>query len=390
MTDKECNNIIFCQASIPYGDMGDLVLTKILIMKLRAYGRLIVNDYGVPEWYVQQLGLKDEERASFYKVKFAFLIWLYSIKTLIKKYKTYLILRPGHLYGKDYKFTIKMFQSALFFGFLRLFGVRICRFGTSIESFSKAHQLAEKLRAFFMYFYSVRDSLSRQYALKIGIQNVKLFPDLFWFLEKNGTSTNLKYLMQIPRALKKPIEIDKGYVIFSFRDKFKEFDIFGYKNNIYTALDRIAEVICKQWKMKLVICYQVVQDAKFSKELKERYQESYDILFIEDLIDSRYVHDLYSKASMIFSNRLHVLMLAMLCGTTSVALIDVLHEPKINGIYNDAGLNYLVFDIAKRNINPNILLKLLNNTTTTKRDIDMAFDINRKTGEDLFEKVFKG
>jgi hypothetical protein len=37
------DNIIFCQARVPHGNQGDLVLTKIIVSELRQYGKLIIR-----------------------------------------------------------------------------------------------------------------------------------------------------------------------------------------------------------------------------------------------------------------------------------------------------------------------------------------------------------
>ncbi|NJM89955.1 MAG: hypothetical protein HC847_25225 [Hydrococcus sp. RU_2_2] len=99
--ETNSNNIIFCQAEIPYENQGDLVINKILLMQLRKYGRLIVNDRKVPAWYCKQLELTDEEKASTYQRKFPILIVLWGLKTLFNLNKNvYLMLRPGHFYGE--------------------------------------------------------------------------------------------------------------------------------------------------------------------------------------------------------------------------------------------------------------------------------------------------
>ena len=128
------DNIIFCQARVPHGNQGDLVLTKILVSELRQYGKLIINDLQVPEWYCKQLEMKDEERASSYPIGFSLLIWFYSLKYLFKpRANVYLILRPGHFYGRGFKLELKMLLASLYYNILAIFKVKICRFGTSIE-----------------------------------------------------------------------------------------------------------------------------------------------------------------------------------------------------------------------------------------------------------------
>nr|MCU0537507.1 polysaccharide pyruvyl transferase family protein [Hydrococcus sp. Prado102] len=288
------NNIIFCQAEIPYENQGDLVINKVLLMKLRKYGKLIVNDRQVPDWYCEQLEIADEERASIYQIQFPFLIFLWGFKTLFNRHKNvYLMLRPGHFYGEKASLVKKMKWASLYYFVLKLIGVRVCRIGTSIGSFSDELKQVEKWRAKTMYFYSVRDSLSQDYALKLGIDKVYIFPDLAWLIEKQNEGDRMTWLMQTPDAYTQPLKLEKNdYVVFSFRGDFKEFNASQYKDNLLAALDDIVNTVCGEWLKKLVICYQVRRDSKVCQELIERYKNSCEVIFIEDYLDSQYMYDL--------------------------------------------------------------------------------------------------
>ncbi|MDJ0555957.1 MAG: polysaccharide pyruvyl transferase family protein [Microcoleaceae cyanobacterium MO_207.B10] len=388
--DKITNNIIFCQARIPHGNQGDLVLTKVLLLQLRKHGKLIVNDLEVPEWYCQQLDLRDEERSSFYHKNFALMIWLYGLKALFQpNLKVYLILRPGHFYGNSTKLGNKMLLGALYYHLMRLIKVRICRFGTSIESLSKRLEIAEKLRASAMYFYSVRDSISKNYALKIGISQVHFFPDMAWFLQKRYSNDDLKWLMQVPNANKKSLHFDSPYVIFSFRNKYKEFDSSDYQSNLLEVLDEIVKLICNDWGYQIVICYQVDSDYKFSKTLMNRYQDDYNMNFIEDYIDSYSMYDLYGQASMVFSNRLHTLMFAMFCGALSIPIINKIKEQKINGIFSDAGLEEVILDVSQGSEIINNLPDLVAKSKCLKEKISLCFAQQQKVGEKIITQVFR-
>ncbi|NJQ97555.1 MAG: polysaccharide pyruvyl transferase family protein [Hydrococcus sp. CSU_1_8] len=297
-------------------------------MQLRKYGRLIVNDRKVPAWYCKQLELTDEEKASTYQRKFPILIVLWGLKTLFNFNKNvYLMLRPGHFYGEKDSLIKKMKWATLYYFVLKFIGVRVCRIGTSIGSFSDELKQVEKWRAKAMYFYSVRDSISQDYALKIGIDNVCIFPDMAWLIKKQNANDNFTWLMQTPDARNKPLQLEKNdYVVFSFRGIFKEFNASHYKDNLLAALDKIVDTVCREWSKKLVICYQVRRDSKVCQELTERYKSRCEVIFVEEYLDSQYMYDVYAGASMVFSNRLHVLMFAMRCDSIPIAVIDAPKE----------------------------------------------------------------
>lgn len=384
------DNIIFCQARVPHGNQGDLVLTKILVSELRQYGKLIINDLQVPEWFCKQLDMKNDEKASSYPIGFSLLIWFYSLKYLFKpRANVYLILRPGHFYGRGFKLELKMLLASLYYNILAIFKVKICRFGTSIESLSQPLQVSEKLRSIPMHFYSVRDTLSKDYALKIGIDKVKIFPDLAWLLPKKYVKENSQFLMQVPNSNEQPIKIDQNYIVLSFRSGFKEFDSSGYKTNLLIVLDKLVKMICGDSQNKLVISYQVDSDYKFSKYLFERYQNEYDVMFIERYIDSRSMYDLYSGASMVFSNRLHVLMFAMFCGSLPIAIVNRAKEGKINGIFSDAGLQEIILDIAQGTNELDSLPELLNRQAIIKEKISLAFQKNGDICRETLKEVFQ-
>jgi polysaccharide pyruvyl transferase WcaK-like protein len=388
--ETNSNNIIFCQAEIPYENQGDLVINKVLLMKLRKYGRLIVNDNKVPAWYCKQLDLAYEERVSTYQRRFPVLIFLWGLKTLFNPHKNvYLMLRPGHFYGEKDSLVNKMKWATLYYFILKFIGIRVCRIGTSIGSFSDELKQVEKWRAKSMYFYSVRDSISQDYALKIGIGNVRVFPDLAWLIEKQNEGDRLTWLMQTPDAHNQPLQLEKNdYVVFSFRETFKEFNASQYKENLFAVLDEIVNTVCGEWLKKLVICYQVRRDSKVCQELIERYKSRCEVIFIEDYLDSQYMYDLYSGASMVFSNRLHVLIFAMRCDSISIAIIDAKNEEKIVGIFSDAGLKRLILDIGKEPAEVSILPEIAANSHQIKEEIAACFDRYKVSAEAQLKSIF--
>jgi polysaccharide pyruvyl transferase WcaK-like protein len=132
----------------------------------------------------------------------------------------------------------------------------------------------------------------------------------------------------------------------------------------------------------------VRRDSKVCQELIERYKNSCEVIFIEDYLDSQYMYDLYSGASMVFSNRLHVLMFAMRCDSIPIAVIDAAKEEKIVGIFSDAGLKRLILDIDKEPFNVSILPEIAANSHQIKEEIAACFDRYQDKAETLLESIF--
>ena len=94
-----------------------------------------------------------------------------------------------------------------------------------------------------------------------------------------------------------------------------------YKNNLFKSLDEIVGLVCQTLSYNLVISYQVDQDRDLCQELMQKYKNACKVFLIEERIDLQSAYNLYSGAYMVFSNRLHVLMLAMLSRALPVGVV---------------------------------------------------------------------
>lgn len=330
------NNLIFCSAKTQYDNLGDLIINKTLIEQLRNYGNVIVNEQGIPDSFLQELSLKEEERASTYKQRFRLLVLLLSLKSLlVPNQNVYYVMQPGHVYGSSIKFSVLQMFEILYMSILRLLGVRVYRFGVSLGPFSPISVFLERSLSHLISFYSVRETISKDYAKKIGIQKVQSFPDLAWLMNDNADYDPLL------------LDLDEGYVVFSFRSStLGSGNTEEYAKKLYAVLDEIVHLVYHKWSKKLVISYQVQGDYNFCREIRNRYSSSYEIVFVEERIRTQTMKCLYSRASIVFSNRLHVLLIAMFYNSLGVAIIDMQKHNKITGILSDAGLLDLIVDTA--------------------------------------------
>ncbi len=374
------DNFIFCNARTQYENLGDLIINKTLLSKLRNYGKLIVDTRGVPDWFCEELEISVDEQYNT-GVGFYPLVLLFGLRVLVNSNsQVYLIGTPGGHNGSGLTENwIGQIKSLVWFFVFRIIGVRICWFGASIESFSRMREMFEKWKSNFMHFYSVRDSISKDYGTKIGIKRLASFPDLAW-------------LMETPPASDEPVKVDGDYVIFSFRKPPQSVaDTVEYKNDLYTALDTIVKLVCGEWSKKLVISYQVTRDYEFCKEIRDRYKDYCDVIFIERQIDSQCVYNLYSRAFMVFSDRLHVLLFTMVCGSLPVAVIDLAIYSKITGIFLDAKLMQLVIDRRKSlDKFDEILHGIATDTDMIKEEIALYRKRQQNVGEELLRLVMTG
>ena len=369
------NNVIFCNARTQYENLGDLVINRTLLRNLRNYGRLIVDTREVPDWFCEELELSVDERFNNDRLGFYILVLLFGLRALVQLDSQVYVLRTPGGHSGPMKSWIGAVKGLAWLFIFRIIGVRVCWFGASIESFSRMKEMFEKWKSHFMYFYSVRDSISENYGRKIGIKRLTRFPDLAW-------------LMETPPASDEPMKVDGDYVIFSFREfTHKLAEMVEYENDLYAVLDAIVKLVCGEYSKKLVISYQVTRDYEFCKGIRDRYKDDCDVIFIESQIDSQCMYDLYSRAFMVFSNRLHVLLFAMVCGSLPVAVIDLAEHNKITGIFSDAQLMRLVIDIRNSSDEVEVLRGLAADAHLIKEEIALYRKRQQSFAEELLRLV---
>ncbi|NEZ58350.1 polysaccharide pyruvyl transferase family protein [Leptolyngbyaceae cyanobacterium CCMR0081] len=369
---------IFYEARTQYGNLGDLIINKTLLERLRGYGQVVINDHGVPDWYCQELGVELDERASFYENGFNRLIIKSKLKSLfqLKSSKTYLFLGPGHL--SDNSRYLGSRKWILYFLLLRILGVRLCRLGFSIGELSDHNQKIVKWVSRFSYFYGVRDSISESLAHQMKMCQIQHFPDLAW-LFRSGFQTAIKPSM------------DREYIVFSFRESAHSCDTSNaYQENLIIVLDRVVDLVCRQWSKRLVVAYQVDRDSDFCQRLVQRYVEPYDVEFVDQKLNVQAALELYSNALMVFSNRLHVLLFTIMAGSLPLAVIDSNSQSKVTGIFLDAELASLVLDIHSDSDQVMKLNILVDEMNPIKEKIERYRENRELLGQNLLAKMMAG
>jgi len=331
-------NVIFFQAHTQYENTGDLIINRSLVDLLRSHGKLIVNDRGVPDWYLTQLGLQERERLSkVAKCSFFITIACTLLKHILNKNSNvYLVSGLGHFYGYSVFKSVNIAVASLAFALFRGLGCQIIKIGTSLGPLGLLVGAAESFRALFIKHYLVRDSLSLELAKKIGIRHAYFFPDLAWSYEQQHG------------LLTQPSRIAREALFISFRSSTHELiKEPHYKECVLNALKIIIGVLGRR---KIKVGYQVERDRAFCFELFDSLRDIDDLEFIESRIDVDNAFDVYNDVKYVISNRLHVLLYAYKFGALPMALINMNEHIKITGIFKDAYLDDLLLDLTKNNI----------------------------------------
>jgi polysaccharide pyruvyl transferase WcaK-like protein len=177
-------------------------------------------------------------------------------------------------------------------------------------------------------------------------------------------------------------------VIFSFRSQTHNLvESAAYQQHLYQTLDNIAELVCQCWSKKLVVTYQVGMDQTFCRQLADRYASLHSVQFVEERVDLDTMQRIYGGALMVFSNRLHVLMLAMAFGSIPIAVIDKTNHNKITGIFNDADLSALLIDIRDGQTSVSRLIDLVEQSGEVQQALKNRYSTMRQLGNTLLDRV---
>jgi polysaccharide pyruvyl transferase WcaK-like protein len=117
------------------------------------------------------------------------------------------------------------------------------------------------------------------------------------------------------------------------------------------AIISLTQEVQRQYECSIQIAYQVGADRQFAHELYQLLHKQFEkISLIDELITLDNAPSFYSQAQMLFSNRLHALLLAYKYGAVPFAFIDKTNQQKIVGIFEDTDLEGLLISLDDVNI----------------------------------------
>lgn len=369
------NSIYFIPA-LQIENTGDLLINKVALQLIRKYGQLIIVDSLTNRWFIDEVkSTHDKLLSEMNRTSLDRHLLKCLIKSCVQKDKIYMVLAPGHTarQGEDKaRSIIKRNKRLILF---KTLGLKIVRFGFSIGPFDRANLIAEAIRSKAYYFYGVRDRGSLDMAIRGGFKNPQLFPDLAWSYKP---------------PLADPSNGEDFYVVLSFRS-----NIYGTEHDeIYFSpyVKQIKEILAAltSRRFRIVISYQVEYDREASFMLKNTLEKDFEV----ELIDKKLLLDeaaqIYGKAKLVISNRLHVLLFALQCHTISFPLIDPVGNKKIYHIWEDNQMSNAILDInASPAENIAVVQKGIDNACFVLDPFMQACEKNKKTTAQLLERIFR-
>lgn len=327
-----------------FNNRGDLLINRALITKLRDIGHIAVVTKGIPEPFLSKLGLSEQEMYNSF--------WQCFKKNFGKRILVKVGI-PGHNFGKpsaNIQSYLQLILTALFKLILRVDFVRV---GTSVGHLEKSAIQVERLKAKFYKIYGVRDNFSYN---MFAPSKISYFPDLAFL------SNDLKLNSEKAKALPK-----EPYIFLSFRPSFPDAETsYDY---IEAIIKKLLAFIKDRNENLIRIAFQVPEDFNPCLAVSEAVSsiEGKRIEFIENTLELDESIDIIQNANLVISNRLHVLLPALMSGVSHVSLTDLRSHRKLVALYETIGANFVLHDINSvepLNISPenesNTLLSLAN------------------------------
>jgi polysaccharide pyruvyl transferase WcaK-like protein len=325
--------ILFLPAS-QIDNAGDQLINLAAIAALRPHGDIVVDDRLTPEWFLQGIGARPDERfTSISSGRF----YVGAVKMLLRRklsgeaVRYCFVMPPGHLFRRGVAAARTATVWHLKLLLLRALGCRVCRAGFSIGPFDRINLWAERFGAVCHSYYGLRDTTSLALARRHGFTHVHQVPDLAW-------------------TYRPTVELDpsspQGHVVLSFRA-----NATGESHQpdyLEPLLDRLKALLRASGlrQRRLVVAHQVRSDRAAAEQTYHALKDEFDVEWRADKLSIDEASTLYAGAHCVISNRLHVLLLAARNGTLPLALARGSDNVKITSILVDNALDDVVVDVG--------------------------------------------
>ena len=351
-------------------NLGDALINREAVKNISVYGELVLLAKNLPTEYVSTIISDTSSKVSQNGIIEVFQDLLRNLIDNKEKRTIYLCLPPGHIKKEGIKALFSGIKLLVFSVFFRLLGGRITRLGHSIHGQSKFNGFLESVFSRLTIAYGVRDLTSLEYCKRFNFRNFFYFPDFAWGA---NLSSNDKVI--------------KNNIVISLRsNSHGEVHNENYLERHILRLKEIIKLIDKS-QYKIIISYQVDFDEDAAKQVFLCLStENMEIELIDKCLNLNDAEKLYESAEYVFSNRLHVLMLAGLYGSVPVALINKNDNEKIKSLFNNARLGSCLIEVNE-SCTENFS-RIHKNKNELKFNFEKESDKNRILISESIQKIF--
>lgn len=214
----------------------------------------------------------------------------------------------------------------------------------------------------------VRDNASLDVLSKIVGPKCIYFPDLAFLpaISCGQTSTN-----------------KTGQVGFSFRECIPELSDQDYGGEIVGVSARIADAIRPQVS-GLSCFFQVEDDQLFCEKIAKKLS----IRMKSEKLDLDTFQEFYGKYRFVFSNRLHVLLLAARCGAIPIAVANPVHS-KLYSIFQTLEWKHLILDKKSAKCIRKFIDEIVANESMIRNEVSKKISAQRTEAQAILAKLVK-
>lgn len=328
-------NFFYYNLETQFENTGDLLINQVLIDQLSKFGIVVIDDRNTPREFLNALITNSNVITSSH-------LGIYENFTdyLLKRTHdgntSYLVYVPGVLYRFGFVRALKSFKQIYRNYKLQRKGIRLMRIGISIKSLKHLNGFSEAINSRYFHAYLLRDRKSIEKAKNYNLSNIGYIPDLAWAYSPTC-------------GIVKSDRSNTKLVVLSFRS-----NNFGGTHDpenmekIIAAMDNLLLSLPYE-KLAIKIAYQVSFDRQACIQIFDFFRNRYNVEIIDELLNIEKACSIYSSADIIFSNRLHVLLLGIVNKTLSVPLLNHYSNDKIIGIFKDNDLEETVLYYDNKN-----------------------------------------
>ncbi|WP_417737605.1 polysaccharide pyruvyl transferase family protein [Rosistilla oblonga] len=315
---RKNNKLFLFDLVTAFNNRGDLLINRSLIHNLRKYGQVRVKTSEIPAEFLTQLCLADSEQCkSIFK------------ECVVNFFRTrvYFVGIPGHNFGGASRILPSLIGLIRLFVLRAVFRFRFIKVGNSLGPLPKIVIHIERAKSYVCELYGVRDSDSLDLCENSRVQ---YFPDLAFI--SHDLRCNSKYN---PAA----------YYFLSFRSQvFVRNDDDKY---LQAVVGKLLEYFRLKHNVEIVIAYQVPSDKQACLFVYEALSRLPDVSvkFIDRVLELTESIEFIQQSKCVFSNRLHVLLPALVGGIPHVAVTDLRRHSKITSLYAHVGAGCCLCDV---------------------------------------------
>ncbi len=351
-----------------YENIGDAFIIMSLIEQLSRHAKVIVDVSRCPEEFIQSVEHHLGENVIFKRGLGSTLTTIaapFWDKFLNRQ--AYYFLIPGGFSGEKSpdKYLLGSAYNLLLRA-MKIVGVKVCQVGMSYDNLGVRHKklLMQKSKVFS--FHYPRDLITSRYFKELGVPHSGVIPDMA-FNHFNGA---IKFNNEVKE--------DRTNIIFSFRTDKTSIDIQAIESVVAKVIKSAPQ------ETKFVFLSQVKRDDNFAEKCFNKYVNTIpnSSLVLHQHQFSPFFKE-FQQAALVFSNRLHCLLIAARCGASVRPVLQEAINTKIVGIWRDMQRDEDILLLEDLQLNHRLSYENL--TDTLPLDIDALGKEMDKTFAHIFQ-----